>query len=342
MLMKELTENQQKVYEAIKAESNTIDKLVETTGLSKSKITGTITSLLKSNSIHKSEDGSYAVSQISDDTESLPSEKRENEISPQDDRLSLVIPYLKSEASGEELKYALRSIEKNLKVDVRVVIVGDKEDWFSPEIVHIPHEPYLIKEDCDCPAPSMVKNPQADVTHKLFTAIASGEVTGNFILSNDDIFLLGPTLLADIEVLKAFGTLEKGGKVGGTYNQNSKRTANVLEKNGLPIHRYGTHTPMLLNAEELIEIIERYNALEKGYLLTSLYFNEKYPDARPLQVDGTAKDPILGSAYRSDIPKDLLENVFRSRKFLNCDSKGWTAVKPLLETVFSKPSVYEL
>ncbi|WP_312139492.1 hypothetical protein [Sphingobacterium sp.] len=339
--MKELTENQKKVYEAIKAENNTIDKLVETTGLSKSKITGTITSLLKGDAIRKSDDGSYAVSDLLLSTNHPSSEETVTEVTSNNDRLSLVIPYLKSEASGEELKFALRSIEKHLKTDVTVVIVGDKEDWFSPEIVHIPHEPYLIKEDCDCPAPSMVKNPQADVTHKLFTAIASGVVTGNFILSNDDIFLLGPTLLSDIEVLKAFGTLDKGDKVGGTYNQNAKRTANALEKNNLPIHRYGTHTPMFLNAEELIEVIEKYNALDKGYLLTSLYFNEKYPDARPLQVDGTAKDPILGSAYRSDIPKDVLEIAFKTRKFLNCDSKGWTAVKPFLELAFPHPSNYE-
>src|SRR5690606_11872695 len=98
------------------------------------------------------------------------------------------------------------------------------------------------KEDCGCPNPSMIRNPQADVTHKIFTAIAAGAIQGDFIISNDDIYLLGTTYREDIAALKAFGLLDKGGKSGGIYSQNVKRTAKALEENGLPIHRYGTHT----------------------------------------------------------------------------------------------------
>lgn len=338
--MIELTDNQDKVVQAIIAGHHTIDSLVEATNMSKSSVSGTITSLIKKEIITKDENGSYSVNheEIEIDTENGGAVSEEEHAATP---IAVLIPYRKDEAAGEELKFALRALEQNLKEDFRVVIVGDKEDWFSPEITHIPLAPHLIKEECNCPTPAMIRDPQADVTYKVFTAIASGEIEGDFILTNDDIFLLGATYLADIAVLKAFGNLDKGGKSGGIYNKNVKRTAKALEGNQLPTHRYGTHTPMLLNSDKVLQVIEKYNALEKGFLLTSLYFNEVYPDARPIQVDGTAKDPILGSAYRPDIGKDILNAVFSKRKFLNCDTKGWNAVKPIVETVFSKPSRYE-
>ncbi len=356
--MTELTENQKKVVNSIVEGNSSIDKIVSSSGLTKSQVTGVITSLGKKGYIKKNEDSTYLIEKESDH-EVIKTEKvienlnpepnvKEPELRGQDSELGdvnslkVLIPYLKSEAEGEELKYALRALQQNLKEKISIVIIGDKEDWFSPEIIHIPHEAHLIKEECDCPVPSMVRNPQADVTHKIFTAIAAGVIKGDFILSNDDIFLLGETHLYDIQALKAYGLLDRGGKEGGSYNQNIKRTAKALEEYGLPLHRYGAHIPVLLNAEVLSEIIEKYNATQRGFLLTSLYFNEIFPEARPIQVSGNANDSILASAYRSDIPKDLLEEVFRSRKFLNCNSKGWSAIKPFLEKAFPNPSSYEL
>ncbi len=339
--MTELTDNQKKVVEAIRDGHSAIDEITADSGLSRPQVTGVITSLSKKGLIDKKADNTYSlILQENNDGQGSKGSGAGIE-GKEEKKLKVLIPYLRSEAAGEELKYALRSLQENLKEPFQVVIIGDREDWFSPNIIHIPHEVHLIKEDCNCPAPSMVRNPQADVAHKIFTAIASGEIEGDFILSNDDIFLLGPTYLSEIEVLKAFGTLDKGGKEGGIYNHNIKRTAKVLEANGLPIHRYGAHIPVLMNAEHLLEVIEKYNALDKGFLLTSLYFNERFPEARPIQVTGTANDSILASAYRADIPKDLLAQVFQTRKFLNCDSKGWQAVRPFLEKAFPNPSDYE-
>jgi len=75
--------------------------------------------------------------------------------------------------------------------------------------------------------------------------------------------------------------------------------------------------------------------------LESLYFNEESPNARPILLDGAANDPILASIYRSDINPDILKQAISTRKFLNCDSKGWIAVEPHLKTMFPNPSRYE-
>lgn len=266
-----------------------------------------------------------------------------DENNPKDkEPITILIPYLKSEAAGEELRYALRTWEKNFKHSHRVVIIGDSEPWFSPEVVHIPLDPHLIKEDCACPAPSMIRNPQADITNKLFAAITAEELTGEIIYTNDDIFLLGATQMADLLTLKSFHEdLEVSGKRDNLYSHNNRITARQLKEHNLPTTRYGTHTPVVFIAEKLIELIEKHNALERGYPIESIYFNEVYPDARPIKVDGGANDPILGSACRHDISPEVLKKVFQTRKFINCDSKGWKAIEPFLKNLYPEPSRFE-
>lgn len=351
--MAELTENQQKVLAAVQNGADSNDTISKQSGVAKGSITAVVNSLIKRDLVSKTEDGKYIetssvpeggapdITETDDGGKDQVSSSDELQVEARDSRITVLIPYLKTEAAGEELKYALRSWEKNFKEEINVVVIGDKEDWFSPDVTHIPHEPHKIKEDCGCPNPSLIRNPQADVAHKLFTAIASGVVKDDFILSNDDIFLLGETHLSDVAFLKAFGKLDKGGKEGGLYNQNTRRTAKVLENSDLPIHRYGTHTPMLINADKLVEVIEKYDALENGLLLTSLYFNEVYPDARPVQVDGTIKDPILASVYRPDVEDHILKSIFAHRKFMNCDAKGWKSIEKPLNIHFPDKSRFE-
>lgn len=266
-----------------------------------------------------------------------------NQDTSEEEETTLLIPYLKSEAAGDELKYAMRNWDKNFRGKLRVVIVGDREDWFSEDIVHIPHEVHTIDEDCGCDNPNKIRNPQADVAHKLLTAIASGEITGDFILSNDDIFILGDTTLADISYLRVFGTLEKGtGKDGGLYQENAVRTAHLLKSKGLPTYRYGTHTPVLLNADLLAEVIKEYNATERGTLLTSLYFNHHYPDARGMvSVTGNKDCTILASVYRANPDLKVLNQALKRRKFVNCNAAGWKALKPIFEAEYPDKSRFE-
>ncbi len=255
--------------------------------------------------------------------------------------IAVVIPYLKSEAAGEELRYALRSWADHFANKHHIIIVGDREDWFSPEITHIPMDPVLILEDCNCAAPAQIRDPQADVTHKILALIAAGEIAGDFILSNDDIFLAGHTTLPDIQSLKAYGDLEDHGKGAGIYCGNALRTKRSLLNNGSPTVHFGTHTPYYFNAEILAEIIEKYGATEKGLLLESLYYNDQFPNARPIQITGAINDPILASLYRDNAELALVQKVFAERKFVNCNAKGWVSVEPVVKSIFSNPSSYE-
>lgn len=251
---------------------------------------------------------------------------------------TFVIPYLKSAAAGDELKYALRSIAYSFPQD-KVIIIGDKEDWFNENIIHIPHTP-----ESD--------NPQIDVVHKLLLGITSGSIDGDFILTYDDVFLLGQTSIEDISILKAFGVLDHStGKQGGVYNKNALNTLKALKEEAnhdearkgrnFPIHKYDTHTPVILNAEVLTIIIDRFNADTVGHLIKSLYFNEIDWFHRPVQVTGGLHDPILVSVYRKDPSVEILEDAIAKRKFMNVNDAGWQAVKPYLKKLYPEKSIFE-
>src|SRR5690606_7790263 len=154
--MQNLTENQQKVLEAVQNGATNTTDIAKQSGLAKSSVTAVVNSLVKKKLLQKSDDGTLSSynteAETSNPAPRTPQSvegKVEGEVEGRPLRLSkgaipLLIPYLKSEVAGEELRYALRSWEQNFKEDFQVVVIGDREDWFSPEIVHIPHEPPLV------------------------------------------------------------------------------------------------------------------------------------------------------------------------------------------------------
>lgn len=127
-----------------------------------------------------------------EDKPNVDSDTKENPITT--DHVTVVIPYVKEKAQGDELRMALRSLHKFLRFGVNVVVIGDREEWMSDEVT-------VIEHDC------VSDNPQIDVVEKLKLAIVADEVTEKFIWSNDDIYLIAPVMLAHFEVPKNKGAL---------------------------------------------------------------------------------------------------------------------------------------
>ncbi len=355
-----LTDNQKKVYDAVLAGSSTVDYIVTNTGLTKQTVNPVINSLIKKEVLTKSEDGTITPIVIPATSPVIPTvveesndiQKRNLENSNVTDpeskveETTLLIPYISTPTQGAELKAALRTWAKHYDGKLRVVIVGDREDWFTDQIIHIAHEPHMIAKECGgCIAPVLEVNPQADVAHKILTAIATNEVQGDFILSNDDIFLLGRTTFEDLAALKFRGKLTDDlGKIDGPYRINAGRTAESLKKAGLPVINYGTHTPMVLNADKMLDVITQYNAFDKGYLLTSLYYNTVYPDARPIHTPGNQQCRINASVYRPlNGAEDaaLVDDIFSNRKFINTNDTGWKYLEPIFNKLNPSPSQFE-
>ena len=54
-------------------------------------------------------------------------------------KVNIVIPYILGEYDGLELRYALRSIEKNCTDPCNVILIGDKPAWCK-NVRHVPVE----------------------------------------------------------------------------------------------------------------------------------------------------------------------------------------------------------
>ena len=183
------------------------------------------------------------------------------------DHTTVVIPYVKNKAQGNELKMALRSFDKFLCFGVNVVIIGDREEWMSDVVTVIEHE-------------CVSDNPQIDVLEKLKLAIAADEVTDKFIWSNDDIYLVAPVMLAHIEVPKNKGILRPE-LYKGIYRDNMERTVALLAD--FPKLDFGTHTPVVYEKQSLVDMFERFPELNTGgYLISSVYFNTLFPEFDPI------------------------------------------------------------
>jgi|GEM_PF-1731013 len=246
-----------------------------------------------------------------------------------DSRPTVVIPYKKSAAAGEELKYALRAWDKYFP-GCKIVVIGDREDWFSPELICIEME-------------VMSNNPQIDVANKLMVAIAADEIPDDFIWSNDDILPVSPIHIGDIQLLKANGLLtnSKPG-LNGIYAENKQRTIELLQKHKLPVWDYSTHTPFYFNKEKLSSMITLLEADEIGYLLSSLYFNSYFPQINPVIVTGDANCFFAAYVYRDNPPMSVVNEVFKSRKFVNYNDKGYSAIRAVIESKYSDKSIFEI
>ncbi|WP_434412427.1 hypothetical protein [Sphingobacterium siyangense] len=372
--MENLTEKETAVVTAIQAGNNTVDSITTTIGFKKASVATLIGSLVKKSIVVKSDDGTVQLiapatgpqAIISDPQQSIqdpgpngseivttaPGTENEPENNSPDlenvqaatsHPYTLIIPYLKAGASSTELKLALRTWEKHFP-DIRVVVVGDREEWFSDQITYIPHTGHHIIKSCNgCAAPQTEQHPQADSTHKLLTALAIADIDGPIILSNDDIFLLRDITIEDISQGKYFNDLRDADTSKQTrFNRAQIDTADLLEISHMPTIRYGTHTPVLLDPHKVLDIIDRYDATERGLLFTSLYFNNYPPEGQPVKITGGQNDTILASIYRADVPPSVLEEVRNNRIFMNCNDAGWPSVRELLRNDYRTKSRFEI
>lgn len=227
-------------------------------------------------------------------------------------KVSVVIPYKKTDKN--ELDYAIKLWHKFYDAGCEVFVIGDKPD-FEGDFKHISQE---IKSD----------NPQIDVAHKMLTAIANKDITDDFIWSNDDFFLTSLINLSDICMLVSNGTLTFSD--GSLYNSNKERTIEALKEHGLSFHKYSNHTPFYFNKKKLKDVIDKFKCTDKGYLISSLYFNVWHPNAKPYICKGDRSGWYSANVWRDGVDSALLRKVFE-RKFVCVNEIGYNQCIPLLK-----------
>ena len=217
--------------------------------------------------------------------------------------------YICRDGENEELRYSLRSIEKNMP-EGRVWLIGNRPRWYIGDLVYVKDVGGKFENIRNC------------------TKVASehSEISDNFVLMNDDFFALnkiltiptlhGGLLIDKIERYKELGMASK-------YIKLLELTYKQLVSSGIkdPID-YDIHVPMIMNKNKLRE------SLDVAYFPRSAYGNfaniggEEITDVK-----------IYGSEKRK---------VSRDSNFISTEDKSFISLrKSVLMHDFSKPGFFE-
>lgn len=183
----------------------------------------------------------------------------------------VVIPFVAGPRNSIELKFALRSIEKNLDApNKRVWIYGEKPDWLTNV------EFYPMKRT---PKPKFVKF--FDQLKKIELASRNDGIGLNFIYTYDDVYFMKPVTMDCLKQPRAlmdmgkipFGQWFKGTDAGPNWVECMKMTLYRLKKENLPLFNYETHLPRVYNKVKALAVLDKYNSHEFAFQFATMYFN---------------------------------------------------------------------
>lgn len=159
-----------------------------------------------------------------------------------------IVYFVKNAPHNEELRYSLRSIEKNFP-HATVWIYG-----FCP---------YELNTDRIVNVEQMEPTKWQNTRKLMAAACANDDITPDFWLFNDDFFIMKPItelpplydgdIIAHIEEIKA-----RHGGTGTAYTRQLEHLVKTLKKAGYGTKNYAIHKPMLINRVKMRETLEKY------------------------------------------------------------------------------------
>jgi len=234
--------------------------------------------------------------------------------------LTVVVTYCEGDDDADMLKYAVRSVQKNLiGVDVNVLVVGNKKpDFVKPED--------FIKADIK----SM--GIWADQWRVADLLLENKDVNEDIVLFTPGMIVCNPCMLCNIAVVKA--------------NPEDTPSVKALRALGLNAQDYDTHTPVFF-FKDMIRRASQFKEVKACSLITALYsvfFND---DVQPHIIETKAgawkNGPWLLPVISSNPQIAVLEHFFRVKNFAYFSANSCTeAVKQFLEDRFPEKSCIEI
>jgi hypothetical protein len=209
--------------------------------------------------------------------------------------------------NNNELRFSLRSL-KNIEHG-NVFIIGECPQWVM-NVTHIPAEdPYPHK--------------QKNAIHKLTIATQIKELSKDFILMNDDFYILKPTVIKYWYRRTIQETIEEYNYGRRPYFEAIENTANAYP-NGLD---YSLHVPFIYNKTKLKKTIQICS--DKPYLLRTMYGNQWN----------------VGGEQMNDCKARNMTEVKHNKSDFLSTTDGvvlFPAFRQYMERTFNKPCKYEL
>lgn len=244
---------------------------------------------------------------------------------------TIIIPFVAAESKANEIVYLLRSLDKHLKEDFRVVIIGD----MPKDIVNVEH--------IDC---RPIGGRLVDSIEKIKMFFSENKDCDSVTRFYDDVYLL-----KDVENLSLmpnfdFGIFDENSFTGSGHWWDMKaHTLGYLRENEIEAFDGQTHLPITLN-KELFEKVAKI-ALEKELLFESLYISMSEREEHQSITDGIEEAVAYFYGYenkRSRLSNQLadIEKHCEKAIFLNHNDDGLTPeLIKFLKNRFPDPCRFE-
>jgi hypothetical protein len=222
--------------------------------------------------------------------------------------------YTCREGDNEELRYSLRSLEKNFP-QANVWIVGNAPSWYIGKLIKTP----------------LKKEKYLTVRSNLKILCETNEINENFVLMNDDFFIMKPMNSIEVwhggplfEAYKSRSLLEPY----STYTNFLKETYKTIMHSGVanPIS-YELHTPLPITKSSLA------HALTFPGLWRSIAANYN-------NIGGTQHEDVKLYVPRSAVYREI--EGLMDMPYISSDDESFNNLLDMgLRNLFSKPSSYE-
>lgn len=230
------------------------------------------------------------------------------------------------ENDSEELRYSLRSL-KNLPHG-KVFIVGEKPHW-ATNVVHIPV--------------AQTKTKPENVKMNLTAAVNSPDISADFVLMNDDFFVMRP--VTEMPTL-SFGTMREviaqydvRYPEGSDYINRMRQLYGVLKERGFtrPLS-YELHVPMVLNKQNILQLRTETED-QPIYQFRTYYGNRFVLGGTTIKDVKVFLNPIHNDPEYNNNPDEYLKNAH----FLSATGGSFKHGKPgdFIRASFPKKSPYE-
>lgn len=244
-----------------------------------------------------------------------------------------VYPNVNKLSQRNELKYSLRSLEKNYIGNFKVVIVGDMPDFLNDKVLFI---------DVPCTG----KSPREDVATKRICVDTHDAIPEEYYWMNDDIYFVNkvtredlgiPTVVCDLEnALSRYDPQTPWGK-------DMHQTYNYLVNEGYPTLNYATHVPHKINKSISAELNLSMDLIHNPHVFENLYYNIYFQHLLPYWLHLDKKNNLLFSVNRPYPNWQKVEEQLFYKKYMNNSEAGMTDdFIELLDRLFPDPSIFEV
>ena len=225
--------------------------------------------------------------------------------------------YICRSGENEELRYSIRSVIYSFP-DAKVWIVGGKPEWYKGNYVPVEQN----------------HNKYTNALNNLTTLCKTEQISNNFILMNDDFFII-----KKIDKIDYFhggllsGKIDKYVKITGSslYIKKLIQTNTRLNERGInkPLD-YELHTPMPMERDKLLTIIKKYPSC----LWRSMYGNI-------FEVGGSQMQDVKVYTNRRHLARS--NEITEHSIFLSTEDQAFEGIQSkILNKLFLHPSACEI